>query len=762
MTRFFYCISLILGILMAVPTVNAQNATDDDSYPTMYIRGTQTGDWSVNDDYRFSREGDTYTLHLDALDGHFKISNADWTCNLGANSESSADISASAIKTGAADGYNFNAVRLHDVDISFRLQLNGGQPLPTQITFIVEGQPAPDPEPGPDPTTGVSGTLPVLHINVYQYDSATESFILDGDGNKIFDNDVISKDLGHKEYFHGEYRLDVNGCQWLIDLGANSVGTKDAPLPLQIKARGNFTRKAFAKKPFKLKLDKKQNLLNMNINGQKSKHWAILAHADDNKGYLRNFTGFALGERIGLPWTPRQQPIEVIINGDYRGLYFLTESIRVGDGRVPVEELDDNVDDRALVSGGYIVELDNYDEPDDAQIQMEEKGQSDQYKDMLRITFDTPEVYSALQRRFITDQFTAINDLIGDNSDNMWKYLDLDDAARYYVVEEIISHTESYHGSTYLYRDRGEGRKWHFSPLWDCGNAFNGLTDAYFYDCDPYGNTWIPSLRMNATFNAKVKETWQWFMGTQGGYAGLTDDIDIYCSRIAEAAKADARRWRGQPVPVDGMDVTDNSDMESCKKTVLRHLNAKINWLAQQNDFGAIGGNYPEPARDTTPAEPLPSYAREPDPEQTITVYFIDDSNEPWDEVYAYVYGSTEDGMENYQALGAWPGTAMQPATIEGKNGYMLTFEPEHKLAATACIIINGGLDAAQTKTFPLADGNIYYRSGKFTDADIVIEDAADAAAEYFDVMGRRVMAPAEGGVYIVRRGDKVSKEVMR
>ncbi len=64
MTRLFYCISLILGILMAVPTVNAQNATDGDGYPTMYVRGDQTGDWSVNDDYRFSREGDTYTRIL--------------------------------------------------------------------------------------------------------------------------------------------------------------------------------------------------------------------------------------------------------------------------------------------------------------------------------------------------------------------------------------------------------------------------------------------------------------------------------------------------------------------------------------------------------------------------------------------------------------------------------------------------------------------------------------------------------------------------
>lgn len=161
----------------------------------------------------------------------------------------------------------------------------------------------------------------------------------------------------------------------------------------------------------------------MNVNGKGSKHWAILAHADDTKGYLRNFTGFALGERIGLPWTPRQQPIEVVINGDYRGLYFLTESIRVGDGRVPVEELDDNEENRTLISGGYIVELDNYDEDESSQIQMEEKGKSDQFKDMLRITFDTPEEYSALQRRFISEQFTAINDLIGDDSDDMWRYL---------------------------------------------------------------------------------------------------------------------------------------------------------------------------------------------------------------------------------------------------------------------------------------------------------------------------------------------------
>lgn len=746
---------------MSIPAFAATDILDDEGYPVMYIRGEQTSDWAVSEDYRFTREGASYSIHLDALDGMFKISGTEWEYNLGGKSE---HVFNTSMRVNAIqDGANFTASNLTDVNITFTFVRGLSGMGATKVTVITNGEPVTDvddPEPEPEPGIGVSGTLPVLYINVYQYDESTETFILDGHGDKIFENEVIDKDLAHKDYFHGEYWLDVNDCQWLIDLGAGSVGSEENPLPLQIKARGNYTRTAFAKKPFKLKLDKKQNLLNMNINGEKSKHWAILAHADDSKGYLRNFTGFALGERIGLPWTPRQQPVEVIINGDYRGLYFLTESIRVGDGRVPVEELDDNVDDRALVSGGYIVELDNYDEDDDAQIRMTEKGQSPHYKDMLRITFDTPEVYSELQRRFITDQFTTMNDLIGDNSDDLWRYMDLDDAARYYIVEEIISHTESYHGSTYLFRDRGEGCKWHFSPLWDCGNGFNGPTDDYFYNESPFGNTWITSLRLNDTFNAKVKETWRWFMGRQGGYDGITDDINDYCARISEAAKADARRWKDAPIVLQA--VADNSDMESRKNEVLRHLNAKINWLAQQSDFGPLNGDYAEPARDTTEAAPLPSYATEPDPAAAITIYFIDDTAVPWSSVNAYIWGPSEDGIENNQALGEWPGTAMEPATVAGENGWVLTFYPEHRPSSEAKVIINAGTSGDETDSLPFANGNIYYRSGKVAGAEIVTPDNGAGEAVYFDVMGRRVVNPQPGSVYIVRRGDNVSKEIAR
>lgn len=438
----------------------------------------------------------------------------------------------------------------------------------------------------------ISGTLPVLYINVYKADGT-------------LDNEVTDRNLGHKNYFSGRYWLDLNGCQWLADLGAESIGSESEPLPLEIKARGNYTRQAFAKKPFKLKLGSKQKLLGLS----QSKHFALLAHADDNFGYLRNFTGFNLGRRIGLPWTPDQQPVEVVINGDYRGLYFLTESIRIEKDRIDIAELDDNVSDPELVSGGYLVELDNYDE--DNQIRMDEKScVANQWLDRLRVTWDTPEKYSELQRRFVTDQLTAMNDFVGANSDQLWSYMDLDDAARYYVVEEIMSHTESYHGSTYLFRDRGEGQKWHFSPLWDFGNGFNGSTDRFLYDCDPFGNTWIPSMRANATFNAKVRDTWMWFMNT--GYDGIIEDMDTYVAHIAEAAKADRRRWKDAPRPDynGAQDVADNSDMASRRDKAVNHLNAKVEWLKSQfGDFTSVS-KPSEPARDTTPAAPLPDYAK--------------------------------------------------------------------------------------------------------------------------------------------------------
>lgn len=141
--------------------------------------------------------------------------------------------------------------------------------------------------------TTYSGTLPVLFINT--------------DGGVS----ITSKE----NYVNAKYYLDPMGSE-----NMQAIGSAQAPLDMQIRGRGNYTWVGFDKKPYRIKLADKQPLAGLN----KSKHFALLAHADDNYGFMRNIVGFQLSRMIGMPWTPADTPVEVVLNGDYIGLYFLT------------------------------------------------------------------------------------------------------------------------------------------------------------------------------------------------------------------------------------------------------------------------------------------------------------------------------------------------------------------------------------------------------------------------------------------------------
>lgn len=575
-TRFFRC--LLAFVLVNAVCVNPAHAAN---YGNLYVVG-EFCNWNLSNSLVVAPDADgVYSLTMKSSEGtKFKMSfsgNADWNefdrQSVGIGSESTWNPGIHKLVSQVANSHLPSGDWIITV---YRKEM--------MVALSAPGEPVPI----PGDVRLDSGTLPVLYINVY-------------DENGNIDNEIIDYNLGHKNYFDGTYWLDMNGCEWLADEGAVSIGSKDDQLPLQIKARGNYTRTGFSKKPFKIKLDKKQSLLGLS----KSKHFALMAHADDNYEFLRNFVGFNLGQRIGLPWTPRQQPVEVVINGDYRGLYMLTESIRIDSDRIDIVEGQDNDSRPEYVSGGYVVELDNYDEDYDSQIVLNEKSCVPGHNiDALRITFDTPEQYSELQRRFVTDQFTAMNDAVGACDDVLWQYMDMDDAARYYIVKELVSDTEAYHGSTYLFRDLGEGQKWHFSPLWDFGNAFNGSTTQYFYDNDPFGNTWIPSMRRNEKFNDKISETFLWFMSQC--FDGIYDDIELFGSRIAKAVTLDLERWRTADIPQRS--VSPRSAGNS-GRLVREHIDAKARWLASTlGDYTT--GTFPEPERDTTEAAPLPEYAQ--------------------------------------------------------------------------------------------------------------------------------------------------------
>lgn len=376
-----------------------------------------------------------------------------------------------------------------------------------------------------------SGSLPVLYVN-------TEN----------------SEEITSKEYYlKGTYYLVTNGAE-----GIDAIGSAEEPLPLQIKCRGNYTWWGFDKKPFRLKLDKKASLMGL----KSSKHFVLLAHADDELGFLRDAIGFQLSRRLNLAWTPADQPIELVINGDYRGLYFLTENIRVDSNRVNITEQNDGETDPEAITGGWLVEIDNYDT--DPHVSF----------DGIVWTYKSPEELSSEQEAYLLAQGNNLDNLICNSdktSDEIANYLDLTEAARYYVVQEIMDDTESYHGSCYLYKDRGSDSKWKFGPVWDFGNAFRrGEKQLHVWDLPAFSQVWIGDLFKFQAFKEALKEVWQQF--TAQGYDDILEYIDTYANHIAQAAVNDAQRW-----PSYG-----NANMDEKRLQMRNYVSKSIAWLERE------------------------------------------------------------------------------------------------------------------------------------------------------------------------------------
>ena len=195
--------------------------------------------------------------------------------------------------------------------------------------------------------------------------------------------------LDKENYIKGEYKVEPFG----------DPETVAAEGTLQIRGRGNYTWDWFDKKPYRIKLDDKVPLLGF----KKSKHFVLLAHADDNLGFMREPMGFKLSELAGMDWTPGQKPVELVINGDYRGLYFLVENIRIDKDRVNIFDQEDE-EMSSDVTGGWLCELDNYEEDPSEQITIREGN-----GDIIRITHHSPEIINEEQKEFLRTQMEALD-----------------------------------------------------------------------------------------------------------------------------------------------------------------------------------------------------------------------------------------------------------------------------------------------------------------------------------------------------------------
>lgn len=354
-------------------------------------------------------------------------------------------------------------------------------------------------------TISISGTLPVLYIET--------------EGR----SPIVSKEV----YLNATYRLDPMGVE-----GIEALGTEAEPLPMQIRGRGHSSWKG-PKKPYKIKLAKKTAMMGMPQN----KHWALLKPTENT------VAGLQLGILMGMEWTPSLQPVEVVLNGDYIGLYFLTETIRIDENRVNIHEQQDKETKPDLIKGGWLVEVDNY--HDENQITIPECS-----KWNLTLRYHSPEDLSNAQLQWLTDEFKSINDAIysSDKTSTAWEdYIDVESMARFFILQEVMDNPDGFHGSFYLHKDLADNARWVAGPIWDLVCYNREKTDYTFRMKVHYGFTphWIGEIIQYDSFCKAVERVWREVYPNR--LPEIYNQIDEIVLPLGSAWANDCARWNEDP-----------------------------------------------------------------------------------------------------------------------------------------------------------------------------------------------------------------------
>ena len=240
---------------------------------------------------------------------------------------------------------------------------------------------------------------------------------------------------------------------------------------------------------------------------------------------LRNRVAFQIALSTGMAWNPHGEFVEVILNGNHMGNYYLCEQIKVDKNRVNIHELEDEDTD-----GGYIMELDiNYDEIN--------KFESAVYK--LPYMFKDPDEVNAKQFEYIQNYINTLEASLANDEElaagKFMEYMDIDSSIDWWFVHELTDNREPNHPkSTYMYKDKGG--KLFAGPAWDfdwgtfCEESGFSIKNTLYY----------PRLFKNTTFVARVKERWKLL---KPEFEKIPAFIESEAQRITPSEKLNHAMW---------------------------------------------------------------------------------------------------------------------------------------------------------------------------------------------------------------------------
>ena len=394
---------------------------------------------------------------------------------------------------------------------------------------------------GPDAGCDCDGTQLCTHLPLVIIDTGGQEIPGVPNGEEDY--------YGEELYTTAEDGTDFINVQVTVidneDQNNHPSDTPDFTTASQFRIRGHASRH-FEKSPYLLKfIDEDGEDNPISVMGMGAHNEWVLNGPYLDKSLIRNYLCYNLAGEI-MEYAPNVRYCELIVDGDYRGLYLMLESITSGDDcRL---NLRSNVRDSSIT--GYLLRLDRTVE--------EEVGSTrDIYTYMERMIFvrdDEAIRYPGKNRlteelaREIELEYSAFEKALysydyDTEEYGYWNYIDVDNFVDYFIINEFTRNVDSGRYSTYLYKELGEKYK---LCVWDFNNAMDNfpddeITTENFALSD---RVWYDMLFRDEEFAERVIERYWELRRTVLSDEYLNRYIDETLEWLGPAIDRNTERWR--------------------------------------------------------------------------------------------------------------------------------------------------------------------------------------------------------------------------
>jgi len=262
--------------------------------------------------------------------------------------------------------------------------------------------------------------------------------------------------------------------------------------PIQIEVRGSSSQ-LFSKKQYSLttydSTGEKDNVKLLGL--PKENDWILNALAYDTT-FVRDYISYKLSNSLNQ-YASRAEYCELILNGEYRGIYMLLEKLKADDNRINIKKIKDDDNELPNLTGGYIVKADKIEGTEELGWSMPSYGWGN-----VNFAYEVPkpEDKTSQQDDYIQNVFNQLAETSNNPSNNSSNaslfdgypsVIDIPSFIDFMLLNELASNVDAYQFSTFFHKDRGG--KLRAGPVWDFNLTFGNDLFEWGFDRSKY-NIW--------------------------------------------------------------------------------------------------------------------------------------------------------------------------------------------------------------------------------------------------------------------------------